>query len=106
MNENRGNHDFKNISLEDFLDLPDDIALISKAKVNISKIIAEQCKVQNISIRKLAKNVGLKHPQIIRITSGDANYNIDTLLKVLIGLNLEVEIKPKTNVLEEGTGNG
>ena len=98
MKDNGAN--YNDISLEDFLDLPDELAEFSKVKSAISQTISEQCKVQNISVRKLGEKVGLKHPQIIRITSGDANYNIDTLIKVLVGLNLQIQIVPKDSVRE------
>lgn len=85
----------KKVNIEDYISLPDEIKSVSKPKVEISKSIEEACKAQNISIRKLADKVGLKHPQIIRVTSGDHNYNIETLLKILDGLNLEIKIVPK-----------
>lgn len=87
--------DIKTVSIEDYIDLPSEVESIAKPKIEISKIVSQTCKQRNISIRELAKKVGLKHPQIIRITSGDANYNIDTLLKILDGLDLEISLKPK-----------
>ncbi|MDR5041903.1 helix-turn-helix transcriptional regulator [Bacillus thuringiensis] len=49
----------------------------------------------DLSVRKLADKIeDTSHPQIIRITNR-SNYNIDTLIKVLNALNLEIEIKPK-----------
>ena len=85
----------KKVNIEDYISLPDEIESVSKPKVEISKSIEEACKAQNISIRKLADKVGLKHPQIIRVTSGDHNYNIETLLKILDGLDLEIKIVRK-----------
>lgn len=85
----------KTVKITDYITLPDEITSVSKPKVDISKAIEEACKDQNISIRKLADKVGLKHPQIVRVTSGDHNYNIETLLKILNGLDLELKIVAK-----------
>ena len=85
----------KTVDISDYITLPDEIVSVSKPKVDISKSIEEECKAQNISIRKLADKVGLKHPQIVRVTSGDHNYNIETLLKILNGLDLEIQIVAK-----------
>ncbi|WCS68386.1 hypothetical protein Goe21_02770 [Bacillus phage vB_BsuM-Goe21] len=64
------------------------------AKLNISFKIKKELQKRKISIRQLAENIGLKHPQIVRITNAD-NYNINTLLKILDGLDLEVTIQNK-----------
>jgi len=63
-------------------------------KIAISKAIKSEMKNKNVSIRGLAEKIGMKHPQIIRVTNGE-NYNIDTLFKILDGLDLEIEIKSK-----------
>lgn len=65
-------------------------------KGNISAAIKESLKENNVSVRSLAKSVDMKHPQILRITKGE-NYTIDTLSKVLIGLDLELIIRPKNS---------
>jgi len=80
--------------LSDIMDVPDDYYKIEVPKLEIVKQIRNALDKNKISIRKLAKKVGLRHPQIIRVTSAN-NYNIDTLLKILDGLDLEIEIKPK-----------
>ncbi|WP_151736737.1 helix-turn-helix domain-containing protein ['Paenibacillus yunnanensis' Narsing Rao et al. 2020] len=71
-------------------------ALLEMEKKKIIESIKESLDSSNISIRKLAQKVGMKHPQIIRITSGE-NYNIETLIKVLDAMNLEITINKKQN---------
>lgn len=61
-------------------------------KLEISSVIKERMKEKGLTVRSLAEQIGMKHPQIIRVTSGQ-NYNIDTLLKILDGLDLEINIK-------------
>lgn len=72
---------------------------IPKAKLEISKAIVKNIEESDLSVRQLAKNIGLQHHQIIRITGGE-NYTIETLLKVLQGLNLEIVIQPKQLQIE------
>ncbi|MEK3865837.1 helix-turn-helix transcriptional regulator [Paenibacillus sp. FSL H7-0716] len=64
-------------------------------KVEISKSIKKSLEFNEISIRKLAEMTGMKHPQIVRITSGDTNYNIDTLIKILDVLDLKLVVCEK-----------
>lgn len=86
--------DIKMYDISEFMDVPKEYYSISEPKLEITKVIKETLKEKNLSIRGLAGNIGLKHPQIIRVTSAN-NYNIDTLLKILDGLDLKIEIKPK-----------
>lgn len=85
----------KKMSLNDFIDIPSDFEVLSKPKVEISKAITKAAKDQNLSIRALAEKINMKHPQIVRVTGEGNNYNIDTLLRILDGLNLEIVIKKK-----------
>ncbi|MED1747177.1 helix-turn-helix transcriptional regulator [Brevibacillus borstelensis] len=71
----------------------EDISLDSTKKKIVEKIKL-QLKLNNTSIRKLAEKTGMKHPQILRVTSGE-NYNIETLIRILDALNLEILIKEK-----------
>lgn len=88
------NMEFQDIS--DIMEIPEDYYKISVPKLKITKQIKEGLENKDLSVRKLGENIGLKHPQIIRVTSAN-NYNIDTLLKILDGLDLEIEIKPRKN---------
>lgn len=81
-------------NIKEILDIPSSYHIVSVPKLEISNQIKNALTTNSTSIRKLADKVGLKHPQIVRITSAN-NYNIDTLLKVLDGLDLEIVIKPK-----------
>lgn len=80
--------------INEIMDVPEEYYSISVPKLEITKKIKESLKEKNLTIRKLGDNIGLKHPQIVRITSAK-NYNIDTLLKILDGLDLEIEVKFK-----------
>lgn len=72
-----------------------DFVVLAKPKLRISQAITEAMDEKDLSMRRLAEEIGgMKHPQIHRITSGQ-NYNIDTLLRVLNGLNLELVIQKK-----------
>lgn len=89
-------NDYEVVNLENFIDDLEEIKILAKPKIEISKAIVKNAKDQGLSIRKLAKNVGLTHSQLVRITSGDYNYNIETLLKVLNGLDLEIVLKKRS----------
>lgn len=72
-----------------------DFEVLAKPKLRISRTVANAMVEQDVSMRQLAEKIGnMKHPQIHRITSGK-NYNIDTLLRVLNGLGLELIIQKK-----------
>lgn len=72
-----------------------DFVVLAKPKLRISRAVASAMVEQDVSMRQLAEKIGnMKHPQIHRITSGK-NYNIDTLLRVLNGLGLELIIRKK-----------
>lgn len=86
----------KNLKLTDIVNVPKDFYTISKPKLQISKKLKEGMEEKELTVRGLAEKIGMKHPQIIRVTSGE-NYNIETLLKILDGLDLEIEIKKKSN---------
>jgi HTH-type transcriptional regulator / antitoxin HipB len=92
MTENIENINVRDIS--DIMNIPEDYYKLSIPKLNITEKIKEGLDNKKLSVRKLAENIGLKHPQIIRVTSSK-NYNIDTLLRILDGLDLEIEIKQK-----------
>lgn len=68
--------------------------MIEKEREKIGKAIRDEMEKQNFSLRSLGKKVGYKHGQILRITNGK-NYNIETLLRVLEGLDMEIKIKKK-----------
>lgn len=59
------------------LPVDSDFTVLAKPKQYISEKIIDAVEEQDISIRKLAKKIDMKHPQIIRVTSAE-NYNIDT----------------------------
>ncbi|MEC2252196.1 MULTISPECIES: XRE family transcriptional regulator [Bacillus] len=86
--------DIIEMNIEDIMEVPEEYYSISVPKLKIINAIKDGLDKNKLSVRKLAEKVNLKHPQIIRVTNGK-NYNVDTLLKILDGLDLEIEIKPK-----------
>lgn len=67
---------------------------IEETKQEISDILRENLREQGLSIRKLAHSIGMQHPQVLRITSGE-NYTINNLIKILDAAGLQVVIKKK-----------
>lgn len=67
---------------------------IEQTKQEISEALKEALVQEGISIRKLAHNVGMQHPQVLRITGGD-NYTINNLVKILDGAGLRLKIEKK-----------
>lgn len=66
-----------------------------KTKRFIAEAIRGEMIKKDISYRRLSEEInGLNYTQIHRVTS-EKNYNIDTLLKILDALNLEIEIKKR-----------
>ncbi|QSF43433.1 helix-turn-helix domain-containing protein [Paenibacillus tianjinensis] len=68
--------------------------LITDLKLKIIKSIKDELAARNYSVRQFAEKVDMKHPQIHRVTRGE-NYNIDTLIKILDGLDMEIIVQPK-----------
>lgn len=88
------------VSYRNRLSASSDFKVLARPKLSISKVIVQELKEQNYSVRSFAEKIGMKHPQIIRVTGGK-NYNIDTLLKILDGLGLEIIIKEKEDINNE-----
>ncbi|BEU14806.1 HTH DNA binding protein [Bacillus phage CM1] len=65
-----------------------------KTKLNISDTLRSEIHQQETTTRKLASEVGLHQPQISKVLTG-TNYQIDTLIKVLDGLDLEIQLVKK-----------
>jgi len=85
----------KKHDISDLIDIPDEYYYITVPKQKISEAVREGMHNKHLSLRKAADKIeGMSFTQIARITSGE-NYNIDTLLKVLNVLDLEIQIKPK-----------
>ncbi|WP_459500477.1 hypothetical protein [Bacillus sp. C1] len=86
----------KKRDVSEIIDIPDEYHYITVPKQVISEAVREGMYSKRLSLRKTADKIeGMSFPQIARITSGE-NYNIDTLLKVLHALELEIEIKAKS----------
>ncbi|WP_257145848.1 helix-turn-helix domain-containing protein [Priestia megaterium] len=85
----------KSFSFSKSVSLPKEYYTIDKPKHAIAKAIKVAIDHQNLSIRKLSDKIeGMSHPQISRVTSKE-NYNINTLLKILDALDLELTVRPK-----------
>lgn len=76
------------------LNIPKEYYSISAPKLEIVREIKKALDRKNMTIRTLAEKVGTKHPQIVRVTSGE-NYNIETLLKILDVLDLQITVGEK-----------
>lgn len=82
--------------ISEIIEIPDEYHYITVPKQVIADAVREGMHNKRLSLRKAADKIeGMSFPQIARITSGE-NYNIDTLLKVLNVLDLEIQIKPKS----------
>lgn len=69
---------------------------VNAQKLYISYMLKERKQEKGLSVRDIADLIeNFSHPQFVRITKGE-NYNIDTLLKVLDVLGLEIDIKERT----------
>jgi HTH-type transcriptional regulator / antitoxin HipB len=77
------------------LDIPREYFILQVPKRMIADIIRERLKEKNLTYRQAAEVIeDFSYTQLSRVTSG-SNYTIDTLLKTLDGLGLELEIKKK-----------
>ncbi|WP_066303993.1 helix-turn-helix domain-containing protein [Bacillus sp. FJAT-29814] len=84
-------------SLKDFLMVSDEYEKIDEVKLNISKIIQERIQENGLSIKKTAKHInGMGPAQVSRVLHGE-NYNIQTLIKILDYLDLELIIQKKSS---------
>ncbi|MEH7452305.1 helix-turn-helix domain-containing protein [Gottfriedia acidiceleris] len=98
--ERRENMDFKDENIKSFnfskaVSLPKEYYMIDKPKQHIAKAIKFAIGQKNLSLRKLSERIDkMSYPQLSRVTRKE-NYNIETLLKILDALDLEIEIKPK-----------
>lgn len=63
-------------------------------KEEIAELMKETMKEKRVSLSILGEKTGLPKAQLSKITNG-SGYNIDTLFKILDGLDLELTIKPK-----------
>lgn len=85
----------KKFSFSKSVSLPKEYYTIDKPKHAIAKAIKVAIDDQDLSIRRLSQKIeGMSHPQISRVISKE-NYNINTLLKILDVLDLELTIRPK-----------
>lgn len=67
---------------------------IDETKQEISDALRESLKEQGISIRKFAIELGMQHPQVLRIT-GKENYTINNLIKILDAAGLKITVEQK-----------
>lgn len=75
---------------------------LKRPKIEISKYIRDTLEQKDLSLRKVANLIDemnidqykASYTQIARVTSCE-NYNINTLLKILDVLGLELAIRPK-----------
>lgn len=73
--------------------MPEEIAE-SDMRVELITALVKARQEQGISQRQLEEMSGVKQPQIARMERGDANPQLDTLLKVLVPLGKTLAIVP------------
>ena len=66
----------------------------SDMRVELITALVKARQEQGISQRQLEEMSGVKQPQIARMERGDANPQLDTLLKVLVPLGKTLAIVP------------
>lgn len=71
---------------------------VHPTKLLITRRIQDKIVADRISGRKLAEKIDMHNQQLIRVTNGE-NYTIDTLVRVLDGLGLEIAIVQKKELL-------
>ncbi|YBV93573.1 helix-turn-helix transcriptional regulator (plasmid) [Bacillus sp. PK9-021] len=92
---NISDENVQSFSFSKSVSLPKEYYSIDKPKHNIAKAIKVAIDEQNLSIRKLSEKIeGMSYPQISRVTRKE-NYNINTLLKILDALDLELIVQSK-----------
>lgn len=92
---NTSDNNIKKFSFSDTVSLPREYYSIDRPKQHIAKSIKFAIEQNNLSLRKLSAKIDkMSYPQISRVTRRE-NYNIDTLLKILDALDLELVIKSK-----------
>lgn len=65
------------------------------SKKMIGEVVKDEIEANGTTIRHFAEIVEMKHPQVHKILGGKRNYNIDTLLRILDALDLEIVIQKK-----------
>ncbi|MEI2444143.1 hypothetical protein V8V73_26670, partial [Priestia megaterium] len=84
-----------------FGEIPKDYKIIEVPKIVISNAIRDGLREKQLSLRKAAELIeNTSYTQISRITRGE-NYNIDTLLKILSVLDIEIYIKNNEKLFDQ-----
>ena len=85
----------KEIDLDDFLEFTDEEKKLFEVKGKISKVVYSRMKEKRVTMKKISDEIeGIGTAQVSRIVHGE-NYNIQTLIKVLDYLGLDIDIVPK-----------
>lgn len=82
------------LDINDILGIPEEYNIVSKPKLAISDNIRKQVEKKSTTLQEVAESVGLKYENVTSVTSVH-EYSIDTLLKVLHGLDMELVVRPK-----------
>ncbi|MHC0039052.1 hypothetical protein [Pseudoneobacillus sp. C159] len=83
-------------SLSNLIDIPEEYFIVQVPKRKIADAIRDCISEKNMNYKEAFELIDLNYSQFSRVTSG-ANYTIDTLLKTLHGLGLEIQIVKKEN---------
>ena len=81
-------------SLSNYIDIPEEYFIVQVPKRKIADTIREHISEKNMTYKEASELINLNYSQFSRVTAG-ANYTIDTLLKTLHGLGLEIQLVKK-----------
>lgn len=56
--------------------------------------------IQNTSLRQLAKKAGIPHTSVTRFMNSEGGVTVDTLLKMVNALNMDIKIIPSKELTE------
>jgi len=73
--------------------------------IQLSNAIKDARKQQGLSLHKTASTVGMKQDTVSKFEMSCANAQINTLFRLLSSLNLELDIKPRSQHLNSPPSN-
>ena len=72
---------------------PEEIAA-SDARVKLAIALSNARKAQGLTQKELSDKTGIKQPVISRFERGDTMSQIDTLIKLVAAMNMEMQVVP------------
>lgn len=93
--KNSSGNGIKRVKLADIASVPDTFDSHILPKVKIGAYLDAVLRERDFSIRGYANSIDMQHHQVLKVLKAEKNYNIDTLLSILHGLDLEISIVKK-----------